>query len=67
MGVAVIGPIGEQDLAPANVRHHIGRAACVMGLAFGELQQDGQAVGVHYGMDPDRSPRSKSAPHIWFQ
>src|SRR3546814_3634153 len=50
-GVAVIGAIGEQDLAAAEGVEHVGRALAVMGLAFAQLQGDRQAIGVDESVD----------------
>ena len=61
-GVAVVGPIGEQDLAVGEIAEHIGRAAAVMGLAFAQLQRDWQPIGVDQGVDLGRQPAPR-APH----
>ena len=50
-GVAVVGAVGQQDLAGAKRCEHVLGAAAVMGLAFGELRGDRQTVGVDQGMD----------------
>ncbi len=60
--IAVIGRVGEQDLAVADIIEHVGRALAVMGLAFAELERDRQAVGVDQGMDLGRQPAAR-APH----
>ena len=49
--VAVVGAVAQQDLARAQVIEHVGGAAPVVGLALGELQSDGQAIGVDQGVD----------------
>lgn len=49
-GVAVIGPVGEQDVVGADAVQHVGGAAAVVGLAFGQLERDGVAVGVNHGV-----------------
>ena len=50
-GIAVIGPVGEQDLAFANAGQQVGRAASVMGLPLAQLERDRVAVGSDDGMD----------------
>ena len=60
--IAVIGRVGEQDLALAETVEHIGRALAVMGLAFAELEDDRQTVCVDQGVDLGRQPAAR-APH----
>ena len=60
--VAVVGAVGEEDLAGAEGAQHVGGAAAIVGLAFGQLQRDRQAVGVDEGVDLGRQPAPR-APH----
>src|SRR5215204_2573823 len=60
--IAVVSAVGEQDLALAQSLQHVGGARAVMGLALGELQRDGQAVGVDKGVDLRGQPAPR-APH----
>lgn len=61
--VAVVGAVGQQDLAFADVVQHIGGAAPVMSLAFGQLQPDRQAVGIDEGMDLRRQSAPRAPKH----
>ena len=61
-GVAVVGAIGEKDLAFAETGEHVGGAAPVMSLALRSASGDGQAVGVDHGMDFGRQPAPRT-PH----
>jgi hypothetical protein len=54
--VAVIGAVRQQDLPGPNALKHIGGDASVMGLPFGELQSNGQAIGVDKGVDLGARP-----------
>ena len=60
--IAVIGAIGEQDLAGAEAVQHIAGAPAVMGLAFGQLERDRIAVGIDEGVDLGRQSAAR-APH----
>ena len=44
-GVAVVDSVDEQDLAFADGVQHVGRAAAVMRLPFGQLEHDGMDFG----------------------
>ena len=61
-GVAVVRAVGEQDLAVAEAVQHVDGALSIMGLAFGQLQRNGQAVGVDERMNLGRQSASR-APH----
>jgi hypothetical protein len=61
-GVAVVGPIRQQDLTRANGAEQVGGTAAVIGLTFAQLECDRQAVGVDESVD--RSTRLASAPYI---
>lgn len=60
--VAVIGAVGEQDLATADGVQHIGRAASVVRLSLGQLEQDSVAVGIDDGMSFVGQPALRT-PH----
>ena len=49
--VAVIGGVGEQDLAFAKIVQHVLGASAVMGLTGRELQLHWQAVRIDEGVD----------------
>jgi hypothetical protein len=49
--VAVVSPIGEQDLPVQQAIEHVGRATAVMRLSCGEFDQDQQAVGIDQRVD----------------
>src|SRR5262249_20523716 len=61
-GVAVVGAIGQEDLARPEARQHVLGALAVMGLTLAELERNGQAVGIDESMDlgGQAAPR---APH----
>lgn len=59
-GVAVIGAVGQQDLAGPDGRQHVGGAATVVGLAFGELEGDGQPFGVDQSVDLGGQPTARA-------
>jgi len=61
-GVAVVGTIAKQDLALAKGVEQVSSALSIVSLAFGDLQGDWIAVGVHQSMDLgcQSAPR---APH----
>lgn len=61
-GVAVVGTVGEQDLAVGEGGEHIGGTPAVMGLAFAQLQRDRQSVGIDQGVDLGCQPAPR-APH----
>jgi len=61
-GVAVVGAIGEQNLARGEAIEHIGGAAPVVRLACGQLEGDGQAIGVDEGVDLGGQSAAR-APH----
>ena len=60
--VAVVGAVGDQDLAGPEPVEHVGGAPAVMSLPFGQLQRDRQAVCVDERVDLGRQPASR-APH----
>ena len=60
--VAVVGAVCEQDLAGFKAAQHVGGAAAIVSLPFGELQDDWQAVGIDEGVDLGGQPASR-APH----
>ena len=57
-GVGVISPIRQQNVSHSYRPEHVLGAAPVMGLAFGELQGDGQAHGIDEGVDLRRQTAS---------
>lgn len=61
-GVAVIGAVGQQDLVLAEAVEHVAGTSTVMGLAFAQLQHDGQAIGIDERVDLGRQPAPR-APH----
>ena len=60
-GVAVVGAVGQQNIATAECAEHILRATSVMGLAFGELEDDWQTAGVNERVDFRRQPTARTA------
>ena len=40
--IGVIGPVGKQDISFTDGIEHVGRAAAIGGLAFGQLEHDRQ-------------------------
>lgn len=58
--VAVIGPVGEQRLAVADAVEHAGGAAAVMGLALGQFEADGQAMGIDERVDLGGQPAPRA-------
>src|SRR3974390_1064370 len=50
-GIAIVSAVCEQDLALANLVQHTGSAGAVMSLAFCQLQQNREAIGINKGMD----------------
>ena len=60
--IAVIGAVGKQGLAGAEMVEHIAGALAVMGLALGEFERDRIAVGIDKGMD-FRCQSAARAPH----
>ena len=60
--VAVVGAVGDQDLAGAEALKHVGGAPAVVSLSLGQLQGDRQAVGIDEGVDLGGQPASR-APH----
>ena len=59
-GIGVVGPVGHEHIAAADRAQHVLGAAAVMGLAFGELQQDRQAAGVDQGVDLGGQPAART-------
>src|SRR5699024_6386037 len=49
--IAVISPVGKQNLAGCQCGEHIGSRAAVMGLTSGELQADRTSPSIDKGMD----------------
>jgi hypothetical protein len=60
--IAVIGAVGKQDLAGAEMVEHIVGALAVMGLTLGEFERDRIAVGIDQGMDFCRQSAART-PH----
>src|SRR5208283_1563487 len=60
--IAVIGPIGKQDLAEAEAAQEIDGTLAVMGLALRELKRDRIAVGIDESMNLGRQSTAR-APH----
>ena len=48
-GIAVVGAIGEKDLAGADPIQHIRGAPSIVRLALRQLQRNGQAIGIAHG------------------
>jgi hypothetical protein len=59
--IAVVSPIGEQNVTVHDRVQHVLGAASVMGLAFGDLQKDRQAAGIDEGMDFGGQPVPRTA------
>jgi hypothetical protein len=57
-GVAVVAPVGQEDLTLAETVEHVVGASPIMSLPGRQLQQNGQAVGVDEGMDFRRQSAS---------
>src|SRR5215468_1159778 len=60
--IAVVGAVCEQDLAFADHAQHTGSAGAVMGLTFGQLQQNRESIGIGKGVDL-RGQAAPRAPH----
>ena len=60
--VAVVGSVGQQDVALAEAGEHVPGATAIMGLALGDLQGDRQSIGVDQGVDLGGQPAPR-APH----
>jgi len=57
-GVGIVGSVTQKHIAATERAHHVLGAASVMGLAFGDLQENRQAAGI----DKDMDFRSQPAP-----
>ena len=60
--IAVVGAVGEEDLAGAEIAQHVGGTAPVMGLTGGQFERDRQPVGIDQHMDLGRQSAAR-APH----
>jgi hypothetical protein len=60
--VAVIGAVGEQDLADLKAGQHVAGAFAVVGLAFGKLERDRIAVCIDESVDLGGQSASRT-PH----
>ena len=60
--VAVVGAIGEKDLAGPETVQHVTRTLAVVGLAFGELERDRIAVRIDEDVDLGGQSASRT-PH----
>ena len=49
--IGIIGPVGQKDVAVLYGVKHVLRASTVLGLAFGEFEQNGQACRIDQGVD----------------
>ena len=49
--VAVVGAVGQKDLAFADAVQHVLCTSAIVGLALGQLQRNRPAFGVDQGMD----------------
>lgn len=58
-GVAVIGAIGEQDVAVAKAAEHVVGRAPVMRLPLGQLQEDRQAERIDERVDLGRQAAAR--------
>lgn len=59
-GVGVIGSIRQQHVAAFDGADHVLRAAPVMGLAFGDFENDRQATSIHQRLDLGRQPAARA-------
>ena len=59
--IAVIGAVGQKDLALDKRIEHVVCAAPVMGLAFGQFQSKRQARGIDKRMDLCRQAAPRAA------
>lgn len=59
-GVAVIGAVGQQDIALAKPVQHVGGRAPVMGLSFCQLEHDRQAQRVDQRVDLRRQAAART-------
>ena len=62
LDVGVIGAVCEEDLAFADRAKHIGGAAAIMRLAFGQLQGDRKPIGVDKSVDLRRQTAPRAPP-----
>src|SRR5258705_2303031 len=62
--VAVIGAVGEQDLARTEGAEHVGGTLAVVGLAGAELQGNRIAVGIDEGVDLGRQSAPRAPMHL---
>ena len=60
--IAVVGPVGHEDLALAEGREHVGGAPAIMGLTLRELEDDRKAIGIHESVDLGGQSAAR-APH----
>ena len=49
--IGIISPICQKDVAALNGAKHVLRASTVVGLAFSEFEQDGQACSIDQSVD----------------
>jgi hypothetical protein len=59
-GVGIISPVAQQHVAASDRAQHVFCAVPVMGLAFGELEQDRQAAGINERVDLGRQPAARA-------
>src|SRR3546814_9573388 len=65
-GVAVVGAVGEQDLArPESIQHVLGRAS-VMRLTGRQLELHGPAVGIDKGRSEEHTSELQSLMRISY-
>ncbi len=55
-GIGVIGTISKQNISCAQTVEHIGGAASIMSLAWRDLEQDRQAIGIDQRVDLGGQP-----------
>ena len=58
--IAVVGAVAEEDIAFAKTVEHVGGAAPVMRLAFGQLEPDRQAKRIDQGVDFGRQAAARA-------
>jgi len=59
-GIGVVGAVSQQNVASADGAEHVFGATSVMGLAFGEFEQDWQAAGVNERVNLGCQPATRA-------
>ena len=60
-GIAVVAAIGQQDAIGAQRAEHLRTSRAVVGLSFGQLERDREAMAVDDRVDLGRKPASGTA------